>query len=215
VRNLNVPNVNGVVLPDDVPGPVEPAVDRLNRVCDAYRAGAGKLRDLVAQRDAATVADRQAGAAALLDGRVAPAPTVAKVDAQIDMARQQLDVLESACGTGVAELIGAINAAADDWRVELHDRRVAAAEGVRAALTSLATAVAGLGEDEATIAWLDAIGSDELRLEATYSGSGRRLSKWPKPAGSLVEHNVTAALDAITSWVESVVVPDDAHEPVG
>jgi hypothetical protein len=87
VRNLNVPNVNGVVLPDDVPRAVEPAVDRLNRVADAYRAGAGKLRDLAAQRDAAIVSDRQAGASALLDGRAVPAPTVAKVDAQLDTAR--------------------------------------------------------------------------------------------------------------------------------
>jgi hypothetical protein len=117
--------------------------------------------------------------------------------------------------TGVAELIGAINAAADDWRVELHDRRALGVERVRAALTSLATAVAGLGQDEATLAWLDAIGSDELRLESTYSGSGRRLSKWPKPAGSVVEHNVAAVLAAITGWFESVVAQDDVKEAVG
>jgi hypothetical protein len=57
-----------------------------------------------------------------------------------------------------------------------------------------------LGEDEATLVWLDAIGSDELCLEATFSGSGRRLSKWPKPAGAIVEHNVSAALGALTAW---------------
>ena len=116
MKTLNVPRMSRIVVPDDVPQSVEPALNRLGRVADAHRLADTKLRDLLAQRDAAVVSDRQSGAAALLDGRAAPAPTVAKIDERIAAARQQLDVIEGACTTGVAELIGAINGAAANWR---------------------------------------------------------------------------------------------------